>query len=510
MTERLAADDQPVYDVAVIGAGPAGLAAAVSAAEHSARVVCIDAQHQPGGQYWRHAPEDAHPNDAGRMHHDWKTYLSLRARFDSASAGGALDYHPGRHVWMAQQEEGVFVLRTTASTGTDRSLPGQRTIRASRLVVAAGGYDRQLPVPGWELPGVMAAGGIQAFIKANGILPGKRFVVAGTGPFLLPVAANIATAGGSVLTVCESADLTGWLPHIVSAARVPSKGLEGVEYAAAFLKNRIPYRTRTAIAEILGSKRVEAVRTVRLDGTGRPIRGSERLIEDVDTVGLGWGFTPQLEIPVSLGADTRLDDDGSLVGVTDHTVQSTVPGLYLPGEVSGVGGAALAVVEGLIAGQAAAETLDGRAGNATKGRSSDASTRRLERKAAAYRSFARAMHLAHPIPAGWQDLLTAETTVCRCEEVTAGDIAEANGHLCAGDARTMKSMTRTGMGWCQGKVCGFAVSCMAAGPGAQASADSLRSVAKRPVATPIPLSELITPEDQEVPANSARSLGEVL
>jgi thioredoxin reductase len=489
------------YDVAVVGAGPAGLAAAASAAEHGARVACIDANDQPGGQFWRHRPEDTHADD-GALHHDWKTYLDLRARFDAAVAAGTLHYHPGRHVWMAQGEDGGFTLRTTASTQTGRPAPGPQTIRASRLVVCAGGYDRQLPVPGWDLPGVMAAGGVQAFIKANGVLPGKRFVVAGTGPFLLPVAANIAAAGGTVAAVCESTNLSGWLPHVAAAARVPSKGLEGAEYAAAFLRHRIPYRTRTAVVEILGTDKVEAVRTARLDAGGRPVPGSERLIEDVDTVGFGWGFTAQLELPVSLGAGTRIDDDGSLVGVVDEQLRSTVPGLFLAGEVSGIGGAALAVVEGLVAGRAAAE--DGTAGAGEL----PAGTRKLVRKAGTYRAFARAMHLAHPLPAGWQDLLRPDTTVCRCEEVTAGEIAAAKEHLCAADARSMKSMTRTGMGWCQGKVCGFAVSCLAGNGGTEASAESLRAVSKRPVGVPVPLSELLTLEDQPVPETIPEPLGE--
>ncbi|QTG79455.1 NAD(P)/FAD-dependent oxidoreductase [Arthrobacter crystallopoietes] len=479
------------YDVAIIGAGPAGLAAAATAAEHGARVVCIDANDQPGGQFWRHRPEETHPADDGSLHHDWKTYLRLRERFDAA-LGGSLRFYAGRHVWMAQREESGFTLRTTASAQAGRAAPGPQTVRATRLVVCAGGYDRQLPVPGWDLPGVMAAGGIQAFIKANGMLPGKRFVVAGTGPFLLPVAANLADAGGAVAAVCESADLTGWFPHLATAARVPAKALEGAAYAKSFLKHRIPYRTRTVVTEVLGSDRVQAVRTAKVDSRGRTVPGSERLIEDVDAVGFGWGFTAQLELPVALGAETRVDDDGSLVGVVDAQQHSSVPGLYLAGEVSGVGGAALAVVEGLIAGRAAAAATAARPSAAE----SSAADPRLVRKAATYRAFARAMHLAHPVPAGWQDWLRPDTTVCRCEEVTAGDIAAAKKHLCATDARTMKSMTRTGMGWCQGKVCGFAVSCLAGAEGA--SAESLQSVAKRPVGVPVTLSELLTLEDEQV------------
>src|SRR5690606_29065339 len=105
-------------------------------------------------------------------------------------------------VWMVQRTDPAFVLRLTPAYG---SRPVTPTVRAGRLILATGGYDRQLPVPGWDLPGVMAAGGIQAFIKQNNQLPGTNFVVAGTGPFLLPVAANIVAAGGTVRAVCESA-----------------------------------------------------------------------------------------------------------------------------------------------------------------------------------------------------------------------------------------------------------------------------------------------------------------
>ncbi len=101
----------------------------------------------------------------------------------------------------------------------------------------------------------MAAGGIQAFIKANGALPGKRFVVAGTGPFLLPVAANIAEAGGKVVAVCEAASLANWLPHLGAASGVPGKALEGAEYAGIFAKHQIRYRTRTVVTQVLGEYR---------------------------------------------------------------------------------------------------------------------------------------------------------------------------------------------------------------------------------------------------------------
>ncbi len=504
----------PKFDVAVVGAGPAGLAAAAAAADNGARVAVIDSAEQPGGQYWRHRSEAAGAPEAGEFHHGWKQYLGLRARFDAGLADGRITFFPSTSVWMARalSHSDVFALELAPAHGGGQSrVP---SIRAASLVLATGGYDRQLPVPGWQLPGVMAAGGIQAFVKQNGMLPGSRFVIAGTGPFLLPVAANITQAGGAVAAVLESASLAGWLPRAHRAAGVPAKAIEGAGYVATFLKHRIPYRVRTVITEILGTDCVTGVRTARVRSTGEAIPGSERELTGIDGVGLGWGFTPQLELPIQLGVETRVDVDGSLVGIVDETGLSSVPGLYLAGEITGVGGAPLSVLEGEIAGRSAAvETLGTRrakaAGHtATPGHGSstalDAVTGAERRALARHRGFAEAMHLAHPVPAGWADRLTPETTVCRCEEVSYGELDHAHGELAAEDLRTEKGLTRAGMGWCQGRVCGFAVSCLSAGAGRvgadavpvpSAAAQSLAQSAKRPVAQPLPLSALRDLED---------------
>ncbi|WP_336658756.1 FAD-dependent oxidoreductase [Leucobacter sp. USHLN153] len=508
-----ASADDKTFDVAIVGAGPAGLAAAAEAAEAGVSVLVVDSAEQPGGQYWRHRSERAGSDD-GALHHGWRDYLALRGRFDAGIAPGAIRYLPGTSVWMAESAPGGFVLRLAPAYGPGPS-PAP-TVRATSLVLATGGYDRQLPVPGWHLPGVMAAGGIQAFVKQNGALPGRRFVIAGTGPFLLPVAANIAQSGGSVVSVLESASLAGWLPRAHRALGVPAKGLEAAGYIAAFARHRIPYRTRSVVTEILGSGQVEAVRTARVDRDGAVVPGSQRIIEGVDGVGLGWGFTPQLELPVQLGARTRQDADGSLVAEVDAEQRSSVPGLYIAGELTGVGGAVLAVLEGAVAGRAAALTARGRGGG------SAARTPEL-RAIARQRAFARAMHLAHPVPRGWEQHLHDDTVVCRCEEVRYGALAAARDTLAGEDSRAQKGVTRAGMGWCQGRVCGFAVSCIAGAeesgaeqPGAERTStarsgsaptssvpmtaappvESLRQTMRRPIAQPIPLASLATLEPE--------------
>lgn len=463
------------YDVAIIGAGPAGMAAADTATAAGARTVIIDSSPRTGGQFWRHGPDSS--AELSKLHSSRRTYRRLQAAFDAAVASGMLTHLPSTSVWMATANQGGFSLHLACEDSEPQARPA--TVRARTVVVATGAYDLQLPVPGWELPGVMTAGGIQAFIKQNGFAPGKRFVIAGTGPFLLPVAVNISQVGAQVAQICESARLSQWAPHVLKAFGVPSKLLEGAGFIAALLARRIPYRTRTVITEILGDTCVEAVRTSTVDARGQVLPGTQRLITGVDGVGLGWGFTPQIDVPVQLGARTGLGADGSVVVAADPRGRSSVPGLFVAGEVTGVAGATLAIVEGAPAGAEAARYATGWA--AVYGRSSAVTGVR----AANNRRFAAAMHAVHPVPPAWPSWVSDPCLVCRCEEVTAGEVRRARTDLEATDQRTNKGATRAGMGWCQGRVCSFAVSGLA--ERAAPSLESLHRAAKRPIARPIPL-----------------------
>lgn len=476
--------------IAVIGAGPAGMAAAVEAARAGHRTALIDLNARLGGQYWRHAEADDAPGaPAPRWHHAWSQYAHLAAEVRRLSDAGTLVHLPQTQVWAIDrhdddhhdgategQEQPPLTLHL-ARVAEARGSGGRQQLSvlgAEQLVLATGAYDRQLPVPGWTLPGVMAAGGIQAFIKVQGVAPGRRAVIAGTGPFLLAAAASVIAAGGEVAAVCDSSHLGRWVPRGALGALVPSKGIEGAEYAGVLARHRVPYLMRTAVTRIEGEGRVERVALSRVSPEGAPIAGTERVIEDVDLVGLGWGFTPQLELLEQLGGATRLDVDGSLVGVTEGALAASVPRVHLAGEVTGVAGAAAAVAEGRIAGRAAA-------GQAARRRDLLVRTR--------HSAFARAMHRAHPVPAAWEEWMTHDTTLCRCEEVEWHEVCEAREELDAQDPRTLKGVTRVGMGYCQGRICGFAAQCLAGRePGAQLAA--ARQVARRPLTMPIELGAL--------------------
>ncbi|MEZ5209686.1 FAD-dependent oxidoreductase [Gordonia sp. PP30] len=478
--------EQQTYDVAVVGAGPAGLAAAVAAAEAGMRVALIDAAAQPGGQFWRHPDENVPVADEGRGQHLWTRFTALRARLRAQHTDGPgrgrIDEHFSRQVWFLEPptaDRSRFALHLTGSfAGAGRG----ECVAACAVILCPGGYDRQLPVPGWDLPGVMAAGGVQALLKANRSLAGTRAVVAGTGPFLLPVAAGLAQAGADVVAVCEAAGVVrGWSRRPLDAAAVPSKALEGVEYAYHLARHRIPYKTRTVVTEITGDDRVTAARLARVDAAGRVIPGSARTVE-ADLVAFGWGFTPSMELVLAAGASTRVDVDGSLVAVVDHRQRTGVDGVYVAGEATGVGGAALALAEGELAGLTVADDLGFAAPDAR-------AVRRLTRKIGNGRRFAAAMHTAHPVPGHWPELLRSDTVVCRCEEVSYGDLCTAHDDLGADDPRLAKLVARPGMGWCQGRVCGFATACITARDGVP-GAPELASVAKRTIAAPITVGEL--------------------
>ncbi|SEQ62402.1 (2Fe-2S)-binding protein [Microlunatus flavus] len=502
-TETAGPPRTPHGDLAVVGAGPAGLAAAVAAAERGLAVVVVDAGTQPGGQYWRHPDEQAEAGlgphaDAEELpahpvgQHDWQVYVRLRERFDALRSAGAIAHVPGAQVWFVERTGGAeregWRLRTSPTVEPDDRVPAEVT--ATALVLCPGGYDRQLPVAGWDLPGVMAAGGVQALLKGHGSLAGRRAVVAGTGPFLLPVAAGLAEAGAEVLGVCEANAVTGWARQLGGAAQSPRKGLDAVGYVRTMLAHRIPYRQRTVVTAIGGRDQVESVTTARLGRDGTVVPGSERTAA-VDLVALGWGFTPSLELVTAVGADTRVDVDDSLVAVVDDDQRSTVPGVYVAGEATGVGGAALALLEGELAGLAAAADL----GRDT----SPIGSRRLRGGIRRGRAFARAMHRAHPVPATWTSWLTPETLVCRCEEVDVATVRRARDELGGGDFRTAKLLTRTGMGWCQGRVCGFATALLAAeDAGRGLTVEDLRPTSKRTLGTPLSLGRLA--DLAEVPA----------
>ncbi|WP_033307653.1 NAD(P)/FAD-dependent oxidoreductase [Streptomyces iakyrus] len=448
-------------DLAVIGAGPAGLAAALAASARGVRVTLLDAATQPGGQFYRQPGAGLGAARPEALHHGWRTWERLRDGL-AASAVRVLTDH---HVWCVERTPDGFTVH--ALLGPEQEEPVE--VHARAVLLATGGYEQVLPFPGWTLPGVVSAGGAQAMLKGGLVVPGRRAVVAGTGPLLLPVATGLAAAGVEVAALVES---TAPLRLARQAPALAGKLAEGVGHAAGLLRHRVPVLTRHTVVRAHGEDRLTGVTVAALDADGHVRPGTERHLP-CDTLAAGHGMLPHTDLAESLGC--RLD--GLAVDV-DTEQRTDVPGVWAAGEATGIGGAALSLAEGHIAGCSATAHLHGTA----RGPAPAA----LKARTALRRS-AAALDSAYALPAYWSEQLTDDTVVCRCEEVTAGSVREALD-LGAGDERTVKLLTRAGMGWCQGRMCSTAVAGLAG---------CAPTPAKRPFARPVPLGVLARHHPQE-------------
>ncbi len=445
------------YDVVVIGAGPSGMAAAAEAGAGGHSVALLDQQARIGGAYWRHRPQDATAEESG-SHHDWTTFRRISARL------GGVDLLLEHAVWSVERVAGGFVVRATRGEVERAAV----RVEAASVVVATGAHERVTPFRGWTLPGVMTAGGGQSLLKGTGVVPGRTAVVAGSGPLLLVVADGLLRAGVEVAAVAATGHPTTYGLHPSSWSGLLSRTGEAAAYTRTLARYRVPFHAGYRVVEASGTDRVERVAIASRRGRRREY--------GVDTLLVSHGFTPQLELLVSAGAQTRVDGDGSLVVTVDVGQRTSVPGLLATGEVTGVGGASLAILEGYVAGR----TLSG----------ADVKPA-LHERIAVHRRFAQAMHAVHATDAAsLADLPDAEL-VCRCEEVTAGAVRAACRDLGVDDARGAKLMTRAGMGLCQGRMCGRAVTDLVAlASGRPADDDGLPRWAGRLPALPVTLEQL--------------------
>jgi len=377
----------PVFDVVVVGAGPAGLSAAKRAAESGARVALLDDNPKPGGQIWR--------SDPGH----WKPLL------------GNLEPMCGVRV-VTSPEPGRLTLE---------KFDGELEIGYGKLILATGARERFLPFPGWTLPNVMGAGGLQALVKSGLPISGKSVIVAGSGPLLLAVAKYMREHGARVEMVAEQASDSALVKFAFGLLGFPGKLLQTAQFGSSLLGIR--HRTSCWPVAAEGSGKLESVTFQRAGKTWK---------ERCDYLACGFGLIPNVEIPLMLGC--RLSPVGVWV---DDQQQTSVPGVYCAGEVTGIGGLDLSLVEGEIAGYSAA------------GKPQAASALFSARNR--HRRFAERLESAFALRDELKSLPQDDTLICRCEDVSYGRVRQCSGW------RDAKLHTRCGMGPCQGRVCGGAV-----------------------------------------------------
>ncbi|MET7456094.1 NAD(P)/FAD-dependent oxidoreductase [Streptomyces sp. NPDC005574] len=450
--------------LAVIGAGPAGLAATVAAAAHGVRVTLIDSAAEAGGQFYRQPAAALRARHPESPQHGGRTWERLRDALRTHQQARTVSHLTDHHVWFIEPRDAGFTVHALFGPEQEDSVG----VRADAVLLATGGYEKVLPFPGWTLPGVVTAGGAQAMLKGTLAVSGRTAVVAGTGPLLLPVATGLAAAGVEIAALVESATPGAFLRRAAALSARPDKAAEGAGYALRLLRHRVPTLLGHTVTEAHGTARLEAVTVAALDRDGRARPETRRRIA-CDTLATGHGMLPHTDLAGGLGC--RLE--GTHVGV-DAEQRTDVPGVWAAGESTGIGGAALALAEGHIAGRSAAARLRGTEPDPRAWAAAARARTRL-------RAFATTLDTVYAPPAHWTERITDDTVVCRCEEVTGGAVREAVEQLGAGDVRTVKLLTRAGMGWCQGRMCAPAVAGLA---GCEPRPD------RRPFARPVPLGVL--------------------
>jgi thioredoxin reductase/bacterioferritin-associated ferredoxin len=450
----------------VVGAGPAGIMAAFTAAEAGVDVTLIDDNPLPGGQYYRQSP------------HEFKFTNPIDGQSGRVDAPVVLNKlpHPKIRTLYKTSAWGVFDQHNLALTDGEQSY----MLSTDRVILATGASDRPFAFPGWTLPGIMGAGAALRMIKTQWVLPGKRILLAGLGPLQLVLADALLKAGAEVVCVAEAANpFKSWqqLPKFWGHW---DRLQEALVYSSALFRHKVPFRFNHAIIEAYGKEHVESAKIARLDEHGAPIPGTEKQY-DVDAVCLGYGLLPSFQLASAFGCKLGFDQHlGWFAPIHDQNMESTQPGIFVAGDVTDVAGSKAALVAGEIAGLNAIHQLG----------CIDEKTlaERLAPLNARLRSLNRladALHQIYAFRPGLTKAARDDTLLCRCEEITLGQVkqAVANG---ATDLHQVKLATRAGMGYCQGRFCSALVAPVIAEATGQPLSELLPFTVRSPI-QPIPL-----------------------
>jgi NADPH-dependent 2,4-dienoyl-CoA reductase/sulfur reductase-like enzyme len=417
-------------DLLVIGAGPGGLSAAIAARRAGADVLVVDERSQPGGQYFKQlstAGAASQPPDA--------QHLEGAALIESARRLGA-EILSGVTVW------GAFApneFAATAEGSTLRLLP-------KATIIATGAYERGWPVPGWTLPGVMTTGAAQMLWRTSRRLPGQRVLVAGNGPLNLQVSAELIAGGAELVAVVEAAPRPGprkFWPLATMALTAPSLVRNGLRYHAMRRSAGVPILHGLCIAGIEQTQKGLSVRTTSVAKAASGPRF------EVDAVCLGYGFEPANELTRSLGCRHEYDATRrQMIPWRDAQGLTDARGVYALGDCAGLGGARAALAEGTLVGLAAARAL-----GCAPPPELDREARHASAALAGHRRFQDALWRLYAAPPYSAGLATPETLICRCEEISFGQVEEALNEGIR-QIGAVKRRTRVGMGLCQGRYCG--------------------------------------------------------
>ncbi|OJW77736.1 MAG: hypothetical protein BGO69_01850 [Bacteroidetes bacterium 46-16] len=424
-----------IKPVVVIGAGPAGMGAAIELVKADVPCMMIDEAPRPGGQVYRQPPTKFQTQEKYKLNSEQKRGKDLYTQ------------------WLEVKDK-VNLLSSTSVVGiwnekeviySSEGISG--IIEAEQIIIATGAYERPVPFPGWTLPGVMTVGGVKSFIKTMFVKPGKQAVIAGTGPLLISTANRLHEIGVNVMAILEAGN-----PPWTSGAF--SKEWQEVDFAQDIANdleelkgNNIPLLFNHTIFEAHGKSEVTSVTYGEVDAKDwKPLNDTKRTI-NADLVALGFGFVSNTELSMLAGCRHDFHPGIGWYIVRNEMMETTVPGIFSVGDGALIGGAIIAEQEGRIAGIKAAQN----AGAITAGDAEKYFEKHLSRLHS-FKSFRISINEATAMRKGLLYLPKVETLVCRCEEVVFSDVNTAIKEG-AGDLQSVKLLTRLGMGPCQGRNC---------------------------------------------------------
>ncbi|KRP71463.1 NAD(P)/FAD-dependent oxidoreductase [Pseudomonas paralactis] len=408
--------------VVIVGAGPAGITAARTLLDHGITPCLIDESPRGGGQVYRRQP--ANFQRSARQLYGFEAGKAQAVHRTLDELAPLIDYRAQTLVWNAENKR----LDLLNNNRTD-------SVEYSRIIVATGATDRILPVPGWTLPGVYSLGAAQIALKYQGCAIGERVVFCGSGPLLYLVAYQYAQAGAKVMAVLDSAPFSAQCRALPALLRQPATLAKGLYYRAWLTAHGIAVHQDATLAQIKGEQRVQG------------IRWGEQTLE-CDAVAFAHALRSETQLADLLGCEFAWNSlNRAWLPQRDSTGRSSVEAVYLAGDGAGIMGADAAQ----IAGECAALALLEDAGVSVDRHRRDTLVKQL----ANIQRFRQGLETAFPFPEQWAVQAPDELILCRCEEVSVGEVRAVvdEGHW---EINRVKAHCRVGMGRCQGRMCGLA------------------------------------------------------
>ena len=426
-------------ELIIIGGGPAGITAATEAARIGASVALIDENENLGGKVFGPTGNAIKGSASDKIEKDIRSQILK----DFNRVSDKISVFLNTEVWDIVDQRIVLLY---PRAGSDKQI---KRIKGEKLIISIGAFEKAIPFPGWTLPGVFSVGGLNTLVKKK-ILPGERFLLAGAGPLQLVLANHLINAGANLSAIVNAASLRDITASAFQLfASIDSLKLRsGFDYLRNIKRHNIPIYRSHIISRILGTSEVEKAEIVEVDRSWNPVRGTEKEIS-VDTIAYGFGLIPCTELTRLCGCKHIYDEHLGYWRVElNDRMETTVPGVFAAGDGLTIKGYSAAIEEGRVAAIEACTQLD-----RVDKREVDRLLRPSLRKLRRFNRFGQIMDsLSAPRP-GVFNILSDDTIVCRCEEVTVRDVisAVADG---ARDVNDIKRRTRLGMGHCQGRICG--------------------------------------------------------